>query len=49
MQIVLPNELKEWCYYDIKKFSWQLKDNAPKEIVKKFQKYKEISLERYKI
>lgn len=49
MQIVLPDELKEWCYYDVKRFTWVLKDNAPKEIVKKFQEHKEKSLERYKI
>ena len=49
MQIVLPDELKEWCYYDIKSFSWQIKKDAPKEIIKKFEKHKEKSLERYKI
>lgn len=49
MQIVLPDELKEWCYYDIKKFSYQLKKNAPEDIVKKFKKYKDRSLERYNI
>lgn len=49
MQIVLPDELKEWCYYDIKKFSYQLKENAPKDIVKKFKEYKDRSLERYNI
>lgn len=49
MQIVLPKELEQWCYYDIKSFSWKLKEKAPKEIKEKFEKYKEISLERYKL
>lgn len=49
MQIVLPKELEQWCYYDIKSFSWQLKENPPKEIKEKFEKYKKIELERYKI
>ncbi len=49
MQIVLPKDLEEWCYYDIKSFSWKLKDNAPKEIKERFKKYKEMDLERYNI
>lgn len=49
MQIVLPKELEKWCYYDIKTFSWRLKNNAPQDIVEKFEKHKEKGLERYKI
>lgn len=49
MQIVLPKELKQWCYYDVKRFSWQLKPNTPKDIKEKFQKHKEKSLERFNI
>lgn len=49
MQITLPEELKEWCYYDVKSFSWQLKKNAPEDIRKKFQEYKDRSLEIFDI
>ena len=47
MQIALPNELKKWCYYDVKIFSWRLKKDAPKEIIEKFHKHEERSLKRY--
>ena len=49
MQIVLPKELEGWCYYDIKSFTYKLKVNAPKGIKEKFDKYKEVELERYNI
>ena len=49
MQIILPDELKKWCSYDIKKFSWRLKKVVPKEVKEQFQKYIEKDLERYKI
>lgn len=48
MQITLPNDLKEWCYYDVSKFKYVLKENAPKHIQKKFKKHEEKSLKMYK-
>lgn len=48
MKIVLPNELKEWCYYDVSKFKYVLRDDAPKHIQKEFKKYEEKSLKMFK-
>ena len=49
MQDRLPEELKKWCYYDISKFSYQLKENAPEEIKKKFQIYQDKDLSRFNV
>ena len=49
MQIVLPDELKKWCYYDVKKFSYQIQENAPEDIKKRFEEYKERSLEMFNV
>lgn len=49
MQIKLPDTLKKWVYYDEKSFSYKLKHNAPEDIMEKFKKYKNQSLDRYKI
>lgn len=49
MKIALPDELKQWVHYNIKKFKYELKENTPQEIKEKFQKYEEKDLERYKI
>lgn len=47
MQIALPEELKQWCYYDITKFRYVLKDGAPDGIKEKYRKYEETELQRY--
>lgn len=47
MQIKLPKGLEEWCYYDVSKFKYVLKENTPKHIQKKFEKYEEKSLKMF--
>lgn len=43
MHIALPENLKEWCFYDVNTFSYQLKEGAPENIKKEFKEYKNKS------
>lgn len=39
MRIKMDDDVMEWLIYNEKKFHWDLKPNAPKEIIEKFEKY----------
>ena len=49
MQIKLPKKLKKWCYYDVNKFKYILKENAPKSIQKKYKEFEDKDLNHFKL
>lgn len=49
MQINLPEKFKKWCDYNKELFDYILKQNAPENIKKEFEQFKQDELfQKYK-